>query len=48
MRQATQVTGIRRARYLGLAKTRLEHNAAASRGAFLVAGGAPRSHPPPR
>jgi len=30
MRQATQVTGIRRARYLGLAKTRLEHNAAAT------------------
>jgi len=30
MRQATHVTGIRRARYLGLAKTRLEHNAAAA------------------
>ncbi len=28
--QATHVTGIRRARYLGLAKTRLEHNAAAA------------------
>ncbi|MCA1675698.1 MAG: transposase, partial [Actinobacteria bacterium] len=30
MRQATHVTGIRRARYLGLAKTRLEHYAAAA------------------
>ncbi len=30
MRQATHVTGIRDARYLGLAKTRLEHNAAAA------------------
>jgi hypothetical protein len=30
MRQATHVTGIRRTRYLGLAKTRLEHNAAAA------------------
>jgi transposase len=30
MRQATHVTGIRRARYLGLSKTRLEHNAAAA------------------
>jgi transposase len=30
MRQATHVTGIRRARYLGLAKTRLEHHAAAA------------------
>ena len=30
MRQATHVTGIRRARYLGLDKTRLEHNAAAT------------------
>ena len=30
MRQATHVTGIRRARYLGLDKTRLEHNAAAA------------------
>ena len=30
MAQATHVTGIRRARYLGLAKTRLEHNAAAA------------------
>jgi transposase len=30
MRQATHVTGIRRARYLGLPKTRLEHNAAAA------------------
>jgi hypothetical protein len=30
MRQATHVTGIRTARYLGLAKTRLEHNAAAA------------------
>jgi transposase len=30
MAQATHVTGIRRARYLGLAKTRLEHNAAAT------------------
>jgi Transposase DDE domain len=29
MRQATHVTGIRTARYLGLDKTRLEHNAAA-------------------
>jgi hypothetical protein len=28
--QATHVTGIRRARYLGLDKTRLEHNAAAA------------------
>ena len=28
--QATHVTGIRHARYLGLAKTRLEHNAAAA------------------
>jgi transposase len=28
--QATHVTGIRRARYLGLAKTRVEHNAAAA------------------
>jgi transposase len=28
--QATHVTGIRRARYLGLARTRLEHNAAAA------------------
>jgi transposase len=28
--QATHVTGIRRARYLGLPKTRLEHNAAAA------------------
>jgi transposase len=30
MRQATHVTGIRRARYLGLDKTRLEHHAAAA------------------
>jgi transposase len=30
MRQATHVTGIRRARYLGLDKTRLEHYAAAA------------------
>jgi transposase len=30
MRQATHVTGIRRTRYLGLPKTRLEHNAAAA------------------
>jgi len=30
MRQATHVTGIRRARYLGLPKTQLEHNIAAS------------------
>ena len=30
MRQATHVTGIRRARYHGLAKTTLEHNAAAA------------------
>jgi DDE family transposase len=30
MRQATHVTGIRRARYPGLDKTRLEHNAAAA------------------
>ncbi|MCW2929540.1 MAG: putative transposase [Actinomycetia bacterium] len=30
MRQATHVTGIRRARYLGLAKTRLEHTIAAT------------------
>jgi hypothetical protein len=30
MRQATHVTGIRRARYLGLPKTRLEHNLAAA------------------
>jgi transposase len=30
MRQATHVTGIRHARYLGLDKTRLEHNAAAT------------------
>ena len=28
--QATHVTGIRRARYLGLPKTRLEHNIAAA------------------
>ena len=28
--QATHVTGIRRARYLGLGKTRLEHNTAAA------------------
>jgi transposase len=30
MRQATHVTGLRRARYLGLPKTRLEHNIAAA------------------
>ncbi len=30
MRQATHVTGIRRARYTGLDKTRLEHAAAAA------------------
>ena len=30
MHQATHVTGIRRARYLGLPKTCLEHNAAAA------------------
>jgi transposase len=30
IRQATHVTGIRRARYLGLPKTRLEHHAAAA------------------
>jgi transposase len=30
MRQATHVTGIRRARYIGLPRTRLEHNAAAA------------------
>ena len=30
MHQATCVTGIRRARYLGLGKTRLEHLAAAT------------------
>ena len=30
MRQATHVTGIRRARYIGLDKTRLEHAAAAA------------------
>ncbi|MGH3124019.1 MAG: transposase, partial [Streptosporangiaceae bacterium] len=30
MRQATHVTGIRRARYLGLPKTRLEHNLSAA------------------
>jgi hypothetical protein len=29
--QATHVTGIRRARYLGLGKTRLEHNTAPPR-----------------
>ena len=29
MRQATHVTGIRRARYLGLPKTQLEHDIAA-------------------
>jgi hypothetical protein len=30
MRQATHVTGIRRARYLGLNKTPLEHNITAT------------------
>jgi len=30
MRQATHVTGIRRARYLGLPKTQLEHTIAAA------------------
>jgi hypothetical protein len=30
MRQATHVTGIRQARYLGLDKTRMEHAAAAA------------------
>ena len=30
MRQATHVTGIRTARYIGLDKTRLEHAAAAA------------------
>ena len=30
MHQATHVTGIRRARYIGLDKTRLEHLAAAT------------------
>ena len=30
MRQATHVTGIRNARYLGLPKTALEHNIAAA------------------
>ena len=30
MKQATHVTGIRRARYLGLPKTALEHNIAAA------------------
>ena len=30
MRQATHVTGIRRARYLGLPKTQLEHTLAAA------------------
>jgi hypothetical protein len=30
MRQATHVTGVRRARYIGLAKTQLEHNIAAT------------------
>jgi hypothetical protein len=30
MRQATHVTGVRRARYKGLAKTRLEHATAAT------------------
>jgi transposase len=30
IRQATHVTGIRRARYIGLPRTRLEHNAAAA------------------
>jgi hypothetical protein len=30
MRQATHVTGIRHARYLGLPKTALEHNIAAA------------------
>ena len=30
MWQATHVTGIRRARYTGLARTSLEHNAAAA------------------
>jgi hypothetical protein len=30
MRQASHVTGIRRARYLGLPKTRLDHNIAAA------------------
>jgi hypothetical protein len=30
MRQATHVTGIRRARYLGLPKTRIEHTIAAA------------------
>jgi hypothetical protein len=30
MRQASHVTGMRQARYLGLPKTQLEHNAAAA------------------
>ncbi len=43
MRQATHVTGIRRARYLGLPKTQLEHNiaAAAINMIRLDAGGPP-------
>ena len=53
--QATHVTGIRRARYIGLDKTRLEHLAAATainciRLDAWYAGLAPRpdqNHPPP-
>src|ERR1022692_2220698 len=55
MRQATHITGIRRARYLGLDKTRLEHNAAVAAvkpapAGCLVDRQAPRpdpDHPPP-
>ena len=36
MRQATHVTGVRRARYLGLPKTRLEHSAAATTALNLI------------
>ena len=36
MRQATHVTGIRHARYLGLPKTALEHNIAAALNLILL------------
>lgn len=48
MRQATHVTGIRRARYLGLAKTALEHNIAAAALNLIRLSDWHNGHPPDR
>jgi hypothetical protein len=48
MRQATHVTGIRRARYLGLPKTQLEHNIAAAAINMIRMDAYWTGHPPDR